>query len=348
MLTVTVAVGALGVLGACGNKTTSSTATPNPSATVAPASASPSASASTSAGASASASPSASPTPTIKASSNLDAVTVTGGYGTTPKVSFKAPFRIDKTQTKVLVPSNGPVVRDATNVQVDYAGIDARTSKTFDSSFVSGRTPIAFSLAQVIPGFKKGLVGQHQGSRVLVAMTGADGYDSSGGNAQAGINVGDTLLFVVDITAATLSGPSGTTVAPVAGLPTVSGGTGTPQVTIPKATPPTKLVAQPLIKGSGAKVASGDTVTLHYAWLTWSDSKLIESDYGKAAEQAPLTTQIKGFNQGLTGQTVGSRVLLVVPPSLGYPNGNASPKIAKGETLVFVVDILFTQPTPTQ
>ena len=27
--------------------------------------------------------------------------------------------------------------------------------------------------------------------------------------------------------------------------------------------------------------------------------------------------------KGLTGQTVGSRVLLVVPPADGYPNGNA-------------------------
>ncbi len=70
-----------------------------------------------------------------------------------------------------------------------------------------------------MPGFSKGLTGQKQGSRVLIAMPGADGYDASGGSPQAGIEVGDTLIFVVDIEATTLSGPEGTAVAPKAGLP---------------------------------------------------------------------------------------------------------------------------------
>jgi peptidylprolyl isomerase len=36
-------------------------------------------------------------------------------------------------------------------------------------------------------------------------------------------------------------------------------------------------------------------------------------------------------------------VLLVIPPAQGYPDGNASPQIGKNETLVFVVDLLFSQ-----
>ena len=39
--------------------------------------------------------------------------------------------------------------------------------------------------AQVVPGFSKGLTGQRQGSRVLIAMPGKDGYDASGGSPQA-------------------------------------------------------------------------------------------------------------------------------------------------------------------
>ena len=52
---------------------------------------------------------------------------------------------------------------------------------------------------------------------MLIAMPGADGYDASGGSPQAGIEVGDTLIFVVDIVATTLSGPEGTPVPPKAG-----------------------------------------------------------------------------------------------------------------------------------
>jgi peptidylprolyl isomerase len=48
------------------------------------------------------------------------------------------------------------------------------------------------------------------------------------------------------------------------------------------------------------------------------------------------------MQKGLVNQTVGSRVLLVIPPADAYPDGNEKPKVAKGETLVMVVDLLFT------
>jgi peptidylprolyl isomerase len=35
-------------------------------------------------------------------------------------------------------------------------------------------------------------------------------------------------------------------------------------------------------------------------------------------------------------------VLLVIPPAEGYPQGNATPKVEKTDTLVMVVDLLFT------
>ncbi len=50
---------------------------------------------------------------------------------------------------------------------------------------------------------------------------------------------------------------------------------------------------------------------------------------------------IKGWDQSLVGQTIGSRLLLVIPPDLGYGSqGNSSAGIKGSDTLVFVVDIL--------
>ena len=100
---------------------------------------------------------------------------------------------------------------------------------------------------------------------------------------------------------------------------------------------------QPLIKGKGKKVAAGDTVTFDYVWQRWSDGKILEETYNSKPAEAPLSELLPGMVKGLTDQTVGSRVLLVIPPSEGYPEGNATPKIDKGETLVMVVDLLFTQ-----
>jgi peptidylprolyl isomerase len=324
---------ALLTLGACGDSSDSSTPT-----------ASPAASGSSTPAASAPASPSAKPTK-APASTNLDAVKVTGDYGKEPKVTVKTPWGIDKTRTKVLKSSNGATIKAGQTVEVNYYGVNGRTGKKFDDSFSRG-APIAFNLDQVVPGFSKGLVGQRQGSRVLIGMPGSDGYDASGGSPQAGIEVGDSLIFVVDVVTVQLPGPSGTKVTPKAGLPTVTdAGTGkAPKITVPKTKPPTSLQVQPLIKGKGAKLGPTDTITFNYSWVRWSDGKVLEESYTSKPAMHQLDGLLPGMQKGLVNQPVGSRVLLVIPPADGYPDGNATPKIDKGETLVMVVDLLFTQP----
>lgn len=291
--------------------------------------------------ASATASPSATPSK-VTASKSLDKISVRGGYGKAPKVKVDKPFAIDKTRTKVLEDSDGAVVGAGQTVEVNYYGVNGRTGKKFDESFSTGK-PVAFSLEQVVPGFSKGLTGQKKGSRVLIAMPGSDGYDSSGGSPQAGIEVGDTLVFVVDIVDVQLSEPSGTEVKPKAGLPRVTGALDKPDITIPQTDPPKKLVVQPLIKGEGAKVGATDTITFAYRWEIWDDGRLVEQSYGGKAGSSALSGLVAGLQEGLAGQTVGSRVLLVIPPDKGYPDGNEQPKINKGETLVMVVDLLFAQ-----
>ena len=74
-----------------------------------------------------SASPSPTPTPTpkpkqIKASNNFDKVTVSGGFGEAPKVKVDSPWAIDKTRTKVLESSKGPLVGEGQGVEVNYYG----------------------------------------------------------------------------------------------------------------------------------------------------------------------------------------------------------------------------------
>jgi peptidylprolyl isomerase len=317
---------ALLILSGCGvrKSTASSTASPGASRS-----------------ATASATPSAKPVKAA-ASTNLDKITVTGAYGKSPKVTLKAPWAIDKTRVKVLKASNGPTVKAGQSVEVNYYGMIGRTGKRFDDSYSTGR-PAAFNLDQVVPGFKKGLIGQRQGSRVIVAMPGKDGYDAAGGNSQIGVEVGDTLLFVIDIVTVQLSGPQGAAIAPKPGLPTVADKGGKPQITVPKTAPPATLQVEPLIKGTGKKVAAADTVTFNYRWVAWKDGRLLEDNYSGKPATAALSTLLLGLQKGLVNQAVGSRVMVVVPPADGYPNGNPKPKIAPGETLVLVVDLLFTQ-----
>ena len=56
-----------------------------------------------------------------------------------------------------------------------------------------------------------------------------------------------------------------------------------------------------------------------------------------------MNSVIPGWKKGLIGQTVGSRVMLIVPPADAYPNGSTNPPVKKGETLIYVIDILSAQ-----
>jgi peptidylprolyl isomerase len=227
-------------------------------------------------------------------------------------------------------------------IEVNYWGANGYTGSVFDESF-SANKPISYAVSGFITGFQTGLVGQKVGSRVLIGITGPDGYDSNGGNSNIGIEVGDCLVFIVDIISVSATGPSGTTVSPPAGLPTVSADLKKPAITIDtKATPPTTLTVQPLIKGAGKAVTDASTIRVDYAEYAWSTGKLVKQTYGYSPLDGALSTTIPGWQTGLVGQTVGSRVLLVVPPAQAYPSGNPRIDVKTGETMVYVIDILFS------
>jgi peptidylprolyl isomerase len=122
-----------------------------------------------------------------------------------------------------------------------------------------------------------------------------------------------------------------------------------PQVAIPPAlaTPPvvkagagavTKLKVTTLIPGDGPAVQKGQTITVNYALVDYKTGQPLDSSYEKGQ---PLTTPIgvgkliPGFDQGVTGQKVGSRIQLDVPAALAYGPSQGD--------LRFVVDILAAQ-----
>lgn len=115
---------------------------------------------------------------------------------TAPAVKVTTPFAVDETQVHTLRAGTGKVVDDTATVSVCYVGVDGRDGKTFDSSYSAG-TPAQFPLDQVVVGFKKAIAGQKVGSSVAVAMSPEDGYPN--GNAAAGIEKGDTLVFELTI-----------------------------------------------------------------------------------------------------------------------------------------------------
>lgn len=127
-------------------------------------------------------------------------------------------------------------------------------------------------------------------------------------------------------------------------LPTASGSFGDkPELTFPSDPAPADLQVQVLEQGSGAVVESGQTIEVNYLGQVWGGSIFDNSyDRGTSIEfPIGIGRVISGWDTGLVGQQIGSRVLVSIPSHEGYgPMGNPRAGIRGDDTLVFVVDIL--------
>ena len=284
------------------------------------------------------------------ASDTYKSVTVTGTFNKAPKVTIPKETGTGPLLTKTVIAGTGAKLTSSDGMIGNYVAYDwsGKTSKQLGSSYSQG-TPSLF-VGSLLPGLETALVGQKLGSRVLAVIPPKDAFGSTG-NSTEGIGAKDTLVFVIDMisTFGTSSVPGTQATNGGGSLPTVTApaanSTAGPTIKIPaKTTAPKALQVKTLIKGKGAVVKKGQDLAVQYTGVIWRTGAVFDSSW---ARSTPLTTVIgegqviKGWDTGLVGQTVGSRVLLVIPPADGYGSSGASQAGIKGtDTLVFVVDVL--------
>ncbi|MPV48720.1 FKBP-type peptidyl-prolyl cis-trans isomerase [Pseudactinotalea sp. HY160] len=127
-------------------------------------------------------------------------------------------------------------------------------------------------------------------------------------------------------------------------LPSATGDFGDkPELTFPDAAPPEELVVEVLTAGSGLTVESGQTIEVNYFGQIWG-GRVFDNSYDRGSSiEFPIGmgVVIHGWDAGLVGRAIGSRLLLSIPPHDGYgPGGAPRAGIGGDDTLVFVVDIL--------
>jgi FKBP-type peptidyl-prolyl cis-trans isomerase len=289
-------------------------------------------------------------------SSNSNAlVKVTGTFA--KEANVKIPKAKPSTKLAISTPikGTGPAVASGNAILADITLYkwSGKTNSLIDSTYASGPQMVPSSLG--LSGLETALKGATVGSRIVAVLPPKYGYGTAG-NSQLQVTGSDTLVWVIDIlqqyspsaaaTGAHVSNGGGS-------LPTVTAKSGqAPVVSVPKKSPPTKLSVTDLNKGTGAKLALGDTVVTQYVGVIWRTGKVFSSSWPSASSQqtVPFSFQlgsgvVPGFSDGLKGVPVGSRVMIVIPPSLGYGKGGQSSAGIKGtDTLIFVVDVLGAQP----
>lgn len=274
-----------------------------------------------------------------------DSVGVTGDFGAEPVVTFESPLTAADTERTVTIAGTGTEVADTNRlVEVSLIGFSATTGEPIITS--GWDNPAASAYIQVdetqeLEGLARAVNCAVVGDRVAVVIPPADAFGTAG-QTDLGITADDSMVFVLDVKSIVPMTATGTDEAPVAGLPTVElADDGAPTITVPDTEAPTELQIETLKTGDGAVVASGDTVALEYTGVLWKNGEEFDSSWANPGlVQFPTTGVVEGFGAAMVGQTVGSQVLAVIPPDLGYGEAGSGDLITATDTLVFVLDIV--------
>jgi FKBP-type peptidyl-prolyl cis-trans isomerase len=275
-------------------------------------------------------------------------VTATGAFGKAPTVTIPAATASSALYTKTVIQGTGAKLTTSQSLlgQFELYVWSGKTHKLLGSTYSEG-VPTLFT-GTLLPGLATALEGQKIGSRVLAVIPPADAFGAAG-NSQIGVGPNDTVVFVVDMLKSfpNTAGVSGTQTSDGGGaLPTVKAGAAGkgPTITIPSTAAPKTLEVKTLIKGTGPVVKKGQYIVVQYTGVNYRTKKVVDSSWSRSMPFATAIGEgqvIPGWDTGLVGQTVGSRVLLVIPPADGYGKTGSSAAGIKGtDTLVFAVDII--------
>ena len=280
----------------------------------------------------------------------LSSVTIEGKQGEEPKVTFDGRLDGSQEETEVLVEGDGETVADGDTVSTNWWIGNGFTEEEAQSTYTKGGAAQSVELSpDVLPFLRETIIGHRVGDRVVL-LTSAEEAFGEGGRPDIGIGNKDSVLAVVDIlgrsdTVPPLDGPQGEEKKPAGWAPTLieKDGVITGFDFSTAHEPSGKLIATTLVKGDGAKVKSGQTLTVDYLGQVYDADKPFDESYSKEPAEFPIGVGqvIAGWDERLVGRTVGSRVILEIPPAKGYgEQGNEQAGIKGTDTLFFVVDIL--------
>lgn len=283
-------------------------------------------------------------------------VAVTGAFGKNPAVNIPDRKASSNLRIKTEIQGNGPALPSGDSILGNFAIYvwSGKTHKLLDSTFKTA--PQVLPAQLTLRGLVDAVKGQKMGTRVLAVLPPKYAYGTHG-NSNIGIKGTDTTVWVIDLIKAfgPTASASGTHVSNGGGsLPTVTAGAAgsAPTIKISKGTAPKKLIEKTLIKGTGAPLVNGQTVVAQVVGMNWRTKTIFYSTWPSASSPsgAPFGFQlggqvIPGWNKGLVGVPVGSRVMLVIPPADGYgKTGNPQAGIKPTDDLVFVIDVLDSAP----
>ena len=278
-----------------------------------------------------------------EAASGLESLRVEGEVGTEPQVTFERQLDVDEVTSEVVTEGEGETIESGdqvlAHIWIGNGFTQEKAYSTYDGDQPQVLTVDEEHLNEL---FLAGLEGQQIGSRVVVAASAQTAFGEAG-NPQLGIGNKDSVVAVIDVLGP--AGPQGEPQKAPAWAPALEGDeaeptgldfSGTPE-------PSGKLRTAVLVAGDGAPVEKGQTIVADFLGQVYGAKEPFDESYTKQPTTFPIGVGVvvEGWDRALVGQTVGSRVMLEIPPELGYgKQGDAAAGIKGTDTIYFVVDIL--------
>ncbi len=287
----------------------------------------------------------------------FDAVEISGEVGSEPEVVFDGEMSVDGVETETLSAGDGAELADGDSVIMNYWIGNGFTGEPVEDSY-DPKTPGTLvtlgaepqqpqTVDQVASAAATRLVesGATVGSRIATVGTAPEVLGLPGGVPELGIGNLDPVVLVVDLVEQPLSEPEGSVVDPPSWVPGLIVEDDVPaRWSFKNAPEPTdELRSFTRIVGEGEVVEKGDLLVANYLGQVYGGDQPFDESYtgDPVGFGIGLGQVIEGWDEALVGQTVGSRVILAIPPDLGYgEEGSPQAGIEGDDTLYFVVDVL--------
>jgi len=289
----------------------------------------------------------------------LDSITISDNVGEAPEVEWDGRVAVDEIESETIVEGDGPEITDGAGVMGQVVIGNGYSERTVLSTWDSQPPAPQIFNSDSIPGIVAAYEGTTIGSRTAVVAPPEDAFGELG-NPQLGIGNADSVLFVMDSVGVVQPSVSDEAVDPPAGTPRVvedDSGAVTRLDFANADEPSGELEVTVLARGNGPRVQADDFVAVTYLGQVFEGRQPFDQNFtapepdpsnpaAPPAEAGPtvfsLDGVVPGWKQGLTGIPTRSRVLLEIPPALGYGEEGQPPDIPGNSTLYFVIDVLGT------
>ncbi len=274
-------------------------------------------------------------------------VKVSGDFGKAPEVTVDGPLTVDATERTIVTEGDGAEIAAGATANIALAAYNGKTGEAIALLAYNADSPLPATMndGALVPGVVRAVECTTVGSRIVAVVPAADGFAAEQATT-LGLGADDPIVIVVDVLSQAATRADGVDQPAPEGFPAVTlADDGAPTITIPDAAPPTETKIANLKVGDGAEVTDGASVTVQYTGINWNTKKVFDSSWDRGQSATFVTSQvIPGFTKALVGQKVGSQVIAIIPPADGYGDKGQGTDIGGTDTIVFVVDILGTQP----